>query len=59
MAESGLFPDAGVIMTVEDTDVIARLLPPKMDKWKVKRDKRLARKLKKKEKSQKKRVRVL
>jgi len=56
LAEAGLFPDAGVILTVEDTDVIARLLPPKLDKWKAKRDKRLERKRKKKEKAQKKRV---
>lgn len=56
LAEAGLFPDASVILNVEDTDVIARLLPPRLDKWKVKRDKRLERKRKKKEKAQKKRV---
>lgn len=56
LAEAGLFPDAAVILTVEDTDVIARLLPPRLVKWKVKRDKRLEKKLKKKEKAQKKRV---
>jgi len=51
-----LFPDAGVVLTVEDSDVIARLLPPRLNKWKVKRDRRLERKRKKKEKATKKRV---
>lgn len=58
MAEMGLFPDAALILNVEDSDVIARLLPPKLDKWRVKRDKRLEKKRKKKEKAQKKRVNV-
>ena len=56
LAESGLFPDSAVVLTVDDSDVTARLLPPKLDKWKVKRDKRLAKRQKKKEKAQKKRV---
>lgn len=56
LADAGLFPDAGVVLTVEDSDVIARLLPPRLNKWKVKRDKKLERKRKKKEKAQKKRV---
>lgn len=58
MAEMGLFPDAALILNVEDSDVIARLLPPKLDKWRVKRDKRLEKKRRKKEKAQKKRVNV-
>lgn len=58
MAEMGLFPDAALILNVEDSDVIARHLPPKLDKWRVKRDKRLEKKRKKKEKAQKKRVNV-
>ena len=56
LAESGLFPDSAVVLTVDDSDVTARLLPPKLDKWKVKRDKRLAKRQKRKEKAQKKRV---
>ena len=59
LAEVGLFPDAALIMTVSDGDVIGRLLPPKLEKWRVKRDKRLAKKAKKKEKAKKKRVRGL
>ena len=45
-----------MIIAVDDSDVIGRLLPPRLDKWKVKRDKRLAKRQKKKEKAQKKRV---
>ena len=45
-----------MIIAVDDSDVIARLLPPRLDKWKVKRDKRLAKRQKKKDKAQKKRV---
>ncbi|KAK7500075.1 hypothetical protein BaRGS_00008622, partial [Batillaria attramentaria] len=55
LSEAGLFPDAALIMTVSDGDVIGRLLPPKLDKWRVKRDKRLAKKARKKEKAKKKR----
>lgn len=29
---------------MEDSDIVDRLLPPKMDKWRLKRDRRLARK---------------
>lgn len=56
LQEAGLYPDAAIILQVSDDDVIGRLLPPKLDKWKAKRDKRLAKKARKKEKAQKKRV---
>ena len=56
MAEMGMFPDAAILLSVEDADVISRLLPPKLDRWKVKRDKRMAKKAKKKEKAKAKRV---
>ena len=46
---AGLFPDAAILLGVEDTDIVDRLLPGKLEKWKVKRDKRLAEKAKKKE----------
>ena len=55
MAEKGLFPDSAIILVVEDQDIIGRLLPPKMDKWRQKRDRKLARKMKIKEKKDKKR----
>ena len=45
-----------MIIAVDDSDVVARLLPPRLNKWKVKRDKRLAKKQKRKEKLQKLRV---
>lgn len=54
----GLFPDVACILNVEVEDVINRLLPPKMVKWTVRRDKKLAIKQRKKEKAKKKRVRL-
>ena len=59
MQEAGLFPDAAIILIVENTDVEARLLPPKLDKWRQKRDRKLERRQKAKERKQKKRVRLL
>lgn len=56
LAEVGLFPDTALVLAVEDNDVISRLLPPRLNKWKIKRDKRLAKKQKKKDKAKKKRV---
>lgn len=50
MVEMGLFFDVVFIFNVEDSDVIARFLFLKLDKWRVKRDKRLEKKRKKKEK---------
>lgn len=58
MVEMGLFLDVVFIFNVEDSDVIVRFLFLKLDKWRVKRDKRLEKKCKKKEKVQKKRVNV-
>lgn len=58
MVEMGLFFDVVFIFNVEDSDVIVRFLFLKLDKWRVKRDKRLEKKCKKKEKVQKKRVNV-
>ena len=48
LSMSGLFPDAAILLGVEDTDIADRLLPGKLGKWKVKRDKRLAEKAKRK-----------
>ena len=59
LGEQGLFPDASVILAVEDTDVIGRLLPPKLQKWKERRDMRNEKKQRIKEKKQKKRVCVV
>lgn len=50
MVEMGLFLDVVLIFNVEDSDVIVRFLFLKLDKWRVKRDKRLEKKRKKKEK---------
>lgn len=50
MVEMGLFFDVVFIFNVEDSDVIVCFLFLKLDKWRVKRDKRLEKKRKKKEK---------
>ncbi|KAL9969395.1 hypothetical protein ACROYT_G021608 [Oculina patagonica] len=44
LSSSGLFPDIAVILVVEDTEIVDRLLPPLLDKWRKKRDKREAEK---------------
>ena len=44
LANFGLFPDAAIMLAVEDNDIANRLLPPLLEKWKKKRDKRLAEK---------------
>lgn len=44
LSSSGLFPDIAVILVVEDTEIVDRLLPPLLDKWCKKRDKREAEK---------------
>ncbi|XP_059153856.1 adenylate kinase 9-like isoform X2 [Physella acuta] len=54
LQESGLMPDAAVILQVSESEVIGRLLPPKLEKWRTKREKRLAKKTHKKEKARKK-----
>lgn len=38
MAEGGYFPDTAIIINSEDSDIIGRLLPPKMEQWKAKRN---------------------
>ncbi|XP_071818767.1 adenylate kinase 9-like isoform X4 [Apostichopus japonicus] len=55
MADKGLFPDAAIVLAVDDGEITNRLLPPKMEKWKQKRDKKLAKREKKKEKKRKER----
>ena len=57
LGETGLFPDVANVLVVEDSDVIGRVLPPRLDKWKRKRDKKLAHRQRMKEKAAKKRVR--
>ena len=44
LSSSGLFPDLAAILAVEDTEIVNRLLPPLLDKWRKKRDKREAEK---------------
>ncbi|XP_074189510.1 adenylate kinase 9 isoform X2 [Rhinolophus sinicus] len=44
LGEHGFFPDAAVFIQVEDQDVSDRLLPPLIEKWKLKQKKKLDRK---------------
>eukprot|EP00794_Sanderia_malayensis_P000181 gene181-794_t len=44
LSESGFYPDCVINLATEENDVIKRLMPPLLDKWKMKRDKRLAKK---------------
>lgn len=44
LSTSGLFPDLAVILVVEDIEIADRLLPPMLEKWRKKRDKREAEK---------------
>lgn len=59
LQEAGLFPDAAIILQASDEDVIGRLLPPRLDKWKAKRDRKRAKKAKKKELAKEKRDAVI
>lgn len=44
LGERGFFPDAAVFMQVDDQDISARLLPPQIEKWRLKQKKKLDRK---------------
>jgi len=54
LIEKGFFPDAFIILRIEEDDVIKRILPPRLKAWqekmKIKKDKKKARALKKREK---------
>ena len=56
MAESGLYPDCAVLLALEDNDVIDRLLPPKLERWRKKRDKLLEEREKKRQIKEKQKV---
>ncbi|XP_052020495.1 adenylate kinase 9 [Apodemus sylvaticus] len=44
LGERGFFPDAAVIIQVDDQDIFDRLLPAQVQKWKTKQSKKLERK---------------
>jgi hypothetical protein len=54
LVEKGLFPDAVILLSVEDEDIIKRLMPPRLEVWKAKmkakKEKRKAKAAKKKAK---------
>nr|XP_012608625.1 adenylate kinase 9 isoform X2 [Microcebus murinus] len=43
LGEHGFFPDAVVFIQVDDQDIFDRLLPPRIEKWKLKQKKKLER----------------
>ncbi|XP_014663121.1 PREDICTED: adenylate kinase 9-like [Priapulus caudatus] len=49
LASSGFFPDAAILLNLEDSAVISRLLPERLNKWKARRDARHQRKREAKE----------
>ena len=57
LSSSGLFPDLAAILAVEDTEIVDRLLPPLLEKWRKKRDKREAEKEKQRTLAKKQKVR--
>ena len=46
LTEAGLYPDCAINLATEETDIIKRLMPPLLEKWRNKRDKKLAKKQK-------------
>uniref|UniRef100_A0A8C9DUK7 Adenylate kinase 9 n=2 Tax=Prolemur simus TaxID=1328070 RepID=A0A8C9DUK7_PROSS len=44
LGEHGFFPDAAVFIQVDDQDIFDRLLPSRVEKWKLKQKKKLERK---------------
>lgn len=50
-----MYPDAAVSLEVEDTDVIGRLLPPRLARWRNRRNQKLERRRKRKERKHQKR----
>jgi len=49
LGENGFFPDAAVVLEVEDSDAVARLLPPRLARWRSRRQQVLERRRQKKE----------
>ena len=44
LAEHGFFPDAAILLQVDDQDISDRLLPPQIEKWRLKQKIKLKRK---------------
>jgi len=55
LAESGFFPDAAIVLEIEDTDAVARLLPPRLARWRSRRRQVLERRRQKAERKRKRR----
>ena len=49
LGEAGLYPDAAIVLEMEDTDAVARLLPPRLARWRSRRQQVLERRRQKNE----------
>ena len=49
LAETGFYPDAAIVLEMEETDAVARLLPARLARWRVRRQQVLQRSRQKKE----------
>ena len=56
MANEGLFADMAVMLTIQEKDVINRLLPGRVARWRAKRDERVAKREKERKERMKERV---
>lgn len=45
LGERGFFPDAAFLIQVDDQDISDRLLPPQIEKWKLKQKKKSERRI--------------
>ena len=55
LGDGGYFPDAAIVLEIEDTDAVARLLPPRLARWRNRRRQLLERQLQKKERKRQRR----
>lgn len=55
LSENGFFPDAAVVLEIEDMDAVARLLPPRLARWRNRRRQVLERRRQKKERKRRRR----
>jgi len=55
LSENGLYPDAAIVLEMEETDAVARLLPPRLARWRSRRQQVIERRRMKKERKRQRR----
>ena len=55
LGDSGLFPDAAIVLEIEEGDAVARLLPGRLARWRDRRRQVLDRRRQKKERKRRRR----